>query len=216
MKYIILIILFFIFSILLSRVIIKQIRGNLFLTLLRVSLVYSPYLLIFIVIPFPSFSFDLDFKLVLVAILMGLALIGLDYKNFLFSIKKEYAFLSPEVSFPQLFSRASEGILAPIFEEMFFRGIIPLATGAYQLLVAFLSIILFNLSHYIGNDKSIKFHLKLILFSLLSTGLYLFSNNIIYCIIFHIFYNIPYVYSNYHRYFFHQKRSGTNEKSHVS
>ncbi|MBC1253626.1 CPBP family intramembrane metalloprotease [Listeria welshimeri] len=206
MKYILIILIFFIISMLLSRAITKWIRGNLFLTIIRVSLAYTPYLLIFVFIPFPSFSFQLKLNFILLSMILGFVLIGLDYKNFLYGIKKEYSFLNPKVSFHQLFSRASEGILAPIFEELFFRGIIPLATGAYQFLISLLSIMLFNLSHYIGNDKSIKYHLKLVLFSSMSTGIYIYSQNIIYCIIFHICYNLPYVYSHYHRYFFHQKK----------
>ncbi|EAE1300598.1 CPBP family intramembrane metalloprotease [Listeria monocytogenes] len=208
MRYILLILIFYTLSMLVSRAITKWIRGNIGLTVLRVSLAYCPYLFIFIFIPLPDFSFSLNLPLTLASILMGLALIGLDYKNFLYGIKKEYAFMNREVSFPQLFSRASEGILAPICEEMFFRGIIPLVGGVYQLTISILSIFLFNLSHYFGNDKSLVYHLKLIAFSLISTALYMLSHNIIYCILFHIFYNLPYVYANYHRYFFHQKKEG--------
>ncbi|MDT3959811.1 hypothetical protein RPL90_07930, partial [Staphylococcus kloosii] len=61
----------------------------------------------------------------------------------------------------KLISRLSEVTLIPIIEELFYRGTIPLDSNNTYFFIVF-SILMFNISHYIGGLKNISKHIILI------------------------------------------------------
>lgn len=199
------IIIFFILSNIASRLIIKYIRGNIYLRIIRITTAYLPYLSIFFFVSLPNISFNIEVFYLILSMIVAIILLIPEYKNFIFSIKKEYSFLHSNIVGPQLLSRLVEGTIVPIIEEMFFRGLIPINHfSAKTIIISILLLLLFNISHYFGKDKNLLYQMKLLIFSLCSIALYLLSGNLIYSIILHILYNLPYVYSNFHRYYFHR------------
>ncbi|WP_342475275.1 CPBP family intramembrane glutamic endopeptidase [Weizmannia sp. FSL K6-0777] len=200
--------LVFLLSLSLSYIIRKYVRGNIFFRIMRIFLMPVPYLLIFLFIPFPLIDFNIDILYLIVVIFLSLAFILLDYKNLLNSNKRALFDFMPKMKGEQLISRFSEVSIVPIIEELFFRGFISLGASYPQLILSvIISSFLFSVAHYIGNDKSIKYHVKLCLFSITSVVIYLVSENLLYSIIFHILFNLPWFITNV-RIYSYQKRKG--------
>ncbi|MBF2480196.1 CPBP family intramembrane metalloprotease [Listeria seeligeri] len=203
----ILFVIFFLISLFLSRIIRKYVRGNVVVRLIRILLMGCSYLLIFIFIPFPKINFEVSISFLLVVILLSIVFILFDCKQLLQSNRRGlFAFL-PKVKGEQLISRFGEVSIIPIVEELFFRGTIPFeASNFHTVLMVFLSTVLFSIAHYFGNDKTVKYHVILCLFSITSAGIYIFSENIIYSIVFHIIFNMPWFITNVRVYLYQKER----------
>lgn len=201
----------FIFSLITSYWLRKYIRGNIYHRIVRVISINLPYLLIFLFVPFPRVDFELDIRLVLLTFILATMFILLNVKNLIYSNKRAFLLFTPKVKGEQLISRFSEISLIPVIEEFFYRGIIPLNGDVIEVVLAILlSTLLFSVAHYIGNDKSWMYHIKLIFFSLTSSSIYLMSENLVYSIIFHVIFNLPWFVTNCRVYLFHKNREDQN------
>lgn len=185
----------------------RFIRGNLFLRILRVLIINLPYLLIFIWLPLPKYNFKVSFFACMVVSLLAFINILLDYKNLKLANNSKFFTFLPVVEGKHLISRFSELTIIPIIEELFYRGSIPIDGSETEIIIfSIVTAFLFNVAHYIGNNKTMGYHIRLFIFSIISICIYLYSHNIIYPIIFHIIYNLPWFIVNCRMYYFAKRR----------
>lgn len=178
-------------SFFISKLIIKYVRGNVLLRLIRVVFCFSPYLLIYLFFPLPIFSFKIDTEPIIYIVIFFLILLIMEFKNIYYKFQRKYSFLFHRIEKKQFINIVAEGSLIPIIEELFFRGTIPIHSNSNIHITIFIiiSIMLFHYIHYLGNDKSKIYHIKLFIFNIFTVFLYLKFQNITYCILFHILYN---------------------------
>lgn len=184
----------------------SKIRGDLLLRIVRILSINIPYLAIFLIIKYPSYSFFINY-MILLPIILSIIYILIDFKNLSYSNNPAIFSYFGEVRKEQLLSRFSEVTVMPLIEELFYRGTIPITGSIKEILIIFLlTTLLFNLAHYIGQSNDITFHLKLFILSLFSFLIYYFTHNIIYSIIFHVLCNIPWFVTNYRMYLYSKKQ----------
>lgn len=197
---------YFVIAFISSTIIVKLLRGNFFVRLIRILTSYLPYYLIFFTFPFPKYSLNLDIKIVIFSLLAISLLLIFEYKSFVISISKNYSFLYKKPEKLQLLSRTIECTMVPMTEEIFFRGLIPTDTKDIYFIIicSILTNTLFIISHFIHRKWDVRFALKLLVLSLISTYIYIYTENILYSVIIHMIYNTPKTYSYFHRFFFHK------------
>ena len=171
----------------------SKIRGDLLLRIVRILSINIPYLAIFLIIKYPSYSFFINY-MILLPIILSIIYILIDFKNLSYSNNPAIFSYFGEVRKEQLLSRFSEVTVMPLIEELFYRGTIPITGSIKEILIIFLlTTLLFN-------------HLKLFILSLFSFLIYYFTHNIIYSIIFHVLCNIPWFVTNYRMYLYSKKQ----------
>ena len=173
----------------------SKIRGDLLLRIVRILSINIPYLAIFLIIKYPSYSFFINY-MILLPIILSIIYILIDFKNLSYSNNPAIFSYFGEVRKEQLLSRFSEVTVMPLIEELFYRGTIPITGSIKEILIIF----------YIGQSNDITFHLKLFILSLFSFLIYYFTHNIIYSIIFHVLCNIPWFVTNYRMYLYSKKQ----------
>ncbi|WP_445081169.1 CPBP family intramembrane glutamic endopeptidase [Lactococcus sp. KTH0-1S] len=183
------------------------IRGNLFLRIIRIVGMNIPYLAVFSVLPIPQYDFRVKTSLIIISALAALIYTTFDIQNLRNSMNKYLFHYLKKVEGKNLVSRGGEVIIVPVIEELFFRGVVPLEASVKEIIIVFgVSTLLFLVAHYIGQSKEMYYHIKLILLSLMAMGLYFWTKNILYSIIFHALCNLPWFVTNLKMYLYEKNK----------
>ncbi|MFS7208215.1 hypothetical protein CKN86_13280 [Carnobacterium divergens] len=187
--------LVFIISNIMSLLIRKFVRGNMYLRIVRIVTIDLFYLSIFLFFPFPNISTRVDILPIIIVFFLSAILRFIDYEQLKRSLKKSYMKFQPRTTLGNLISRSGEVFIIPVIEELFYRGTIPINSSKLEILIfCIISMVLFNLAHYIGRKSDLKYHLKITVFSIISTLIYLYTGNLAYSILFHVLYNLPWFF----------------------
>ncbi|QHW35910.1 CPBP family intramembrane metalloprotease [Staphylococcus ursi] len=189
----------------------KYIRGGMIARVIRIIIINLPFLSIFMFTNLPSIELKVSLDFLTLSIIAAIIMIIFEIPKIYYSNKKIMLKLSYDVKLKNLFSRFSEVTLVPITEELFYRGVLSFSLlNVKAQLLMIVSVILFNIAHFVGRGvKNPIYYLKLTLFSIIAIFIYLKTKNIIYPVIFHILYNIPYFITEMRIYLY--KRRFQNE-----
>ncbi len=187
--YVMVFILCFFVTFFINKLVVTKVRGFIGARYIRILIANLSFLIIFIFFEFPDCKSNLTLIYFLISILLGLVIIVLDSKKLFIMFNGSYIKMLPRLSFGQLITSISMVFITPIFEELAFRGV--LSSVHSNVILIIITVILFNLIHYLNGNKQIILHIQLLLLSVLTTSIYFYTDNIVYPIIIHITFNLP-------------------------
>lgn len=204
--------IFFVISVLYLTYLIRKIRGNLLLDILRISIYFIPFILPLFYYGIPNFKLSttfngLSYTLAICSSLVALFIQREDFKPFL---SKDMYYFMPRLTFFAFISFEISLIFSPIFEELLYRYCLPQFNLFFDTV---LTGIIFVLVHYIRKSIRERYTIKsyIILFAL-SVAWYLsyrISGSILPAILGHFVYNFPNMIITGVRYSFSLKESKT-------
>lgn len=171
---------------------IRMIRGNNFLDIIRVILFFVPFILPAAYYGLPNVHFKGDLIFYFLCIIASILALWLKYQEFKPYIDKSLYKLLPPLTFKKFLILEISFIGSAIFEEIFYRFYVP---HSHLITSMILSGLIFSLAHYIQNYTRGFFDLKtyflLFFLSIIWYFSYVKTGSLLPAILGHLTYNLP-------------------------